>query len=455
MTSRRSRFIRFNVVLGLSLVAIGLLANPWLLAYFLHMGGSSLLAKIFVGAFDVFLITSGLLVYLKGNTREGRKRLAFGFSALLLVVLIIEGGLRIVDLAVHRDDQQSTVDERTLLSPYAGKEWAEDYWKEYHEFVLTSDYEPFLGWDYGEYHGDYIDTGPEGVRKSWNPEHDDGEAPGTTYVFGGSTTWGVGARDNYTIPSYLSRRLNDNGYAFYLYNYGALAYTFEQEIIHLILLLREGHRPDYVIFYDGANEVWASYVSGIPGSPMNLSIMREKLRESWSMKDALRLIANKAYDFLTSQSLIYRAINSVLTHLSSQQQFQEVVLKYDDEELQLLSSGIAEQYLESKELLDHLAQAYGFEYVCFWQPVTYTETRFTDEEAESDRIIKDRALSDLYRFTRDALVAASPPHFFNISDVLGNRTKTLYIDSAHLSEEGNEVVANKIFQIFEREFLRE
>jgi len=188
---------------------------------------------------------------------------------------------------------------------------------------------------------------------------------------------------------------------------------------------------------------------------MNLSIMREKLRESWSMKDALRLIANKAYDFLTSQSLIYRAINSVLTHLSSQQQFQEVVLKYDDEEVQLLSSGIAEQYLESKELLDHLAQAYGFEYVCFWQPVTYTETRFTDEEAESDRIIKDRALSDLYRFTRDALVAASPPHFFNISDMLGNRTKTLYIDSAHLSEEGNEVVANNIFQIFEREFLRE
>ncbi len=448
------KFARFNVVLAFCLVTVGLLANPWLLGYLLGLSSMSLQAKIFIGALEIISVSGGLLVYLKGNTPQGRKHLAFGVIAVILAVIAIEGGLRITNLAVGGGGQQQVVDKRILMSPYEGKAWAETYWKEAHEFELTSDYEPFVGWKYGEYHGDYINVDSEGVRKTWNPEYSQGEVPGTIYVFGGSTTWGTGARDDYTIPSHLSKLLNSSGYAFSVHNHAQLAYTFKQEIIRLVLLLREGHRPDYVIFYDGANDVYGTYQSGIPGSIMNVSTMRGKLRTSSSIRDVLYAIANKAMDAFRTHSMIYKAIASGIAFVSPQQQFQEVTSKYDDEEVQLLSQGIAEEYLTSMGLLDHLAQAYGFEYICFWQPVSYSEERFTEEEANSIQRINDKALSNLYRMTNDAWAAKSGPLFFNISDVLGNRTKTLYIDSAHLSEEGNEVVATKVFEIFEKEFLQ-
>ncbi len=44
--------------------------------------------------------------------------------------------------------------------------------------------------------------------------------------------------------------------------------------VRLVLLLREGHRPDYVIFYDGANDVYAAYQAGRAGAVQNTDRMR-------------------------------------------------------------------------------------------------------------------------------------------------------------------------------------
>ena len=70
-------------------------------------------------------------------------------------------------------------------------------------------------------------------------------------MFGGSACWGYGARDDYTMPSELSRRLNAATPHFHVYNYGEPGYTFTQGVLSLITRLQAGARPDYVIFYDG------------------------------------------------------------------------------------------------------------------------------------------------------------------------------------------------------------
>ncbi len=452
MENSSHRLTRFNVILAFCFIAIGLLANPWLLGYLLQRINFSLQTMLFIGAFEIFFITTGLLLYFKGNTPQERKHLAFGYIAAVLVVLLIETGLHITDLVIHRGEQQGAVFEVCLLSPYEGKEWAEAYWQEVSE--LRSDYEPFLGWDREEYHGEYINIDSEGVRKTWNPEHAPGEVQNTLYVFGGSTAWGIGARDDYTIPSHLSKLLDNSGYEFAVYNYGETAYTFTQEIIHLALLLREGHRPDYVIFYDGINDVYAAYQSGVPGSTQNVSFIKEQLKAVLYPPSVWQQIAGRAYLLLREQSMIYRAVGKISALFSPE--FSEVAARYNDEELQVLSDGIVEQYIESMGLLDHLAQAYGFKYTCFWQPVIFTEEKLTDEEATViDPRLRDKALSQCFRNTDDSLTAKSLPYFFNISDALDDRTKTYYIDFAHLSEEGNEVVATRIFHIFEEEFLQE
>jgi len=153
--------------------------------------------------------------------------------------------------------------------------------------------------------------------------------------------------------------------------------------------------------------------------------------------------------------MIYRALNNIPTLVFPQLEFQEIGSRYNEEELQWLSDGITEDYMRSMELLDHLAVSYGFQYIYFWQPVVFTEVKLTDEEAKADPRVYDETLGKLYRMTTDSLAAQAGSHFFDLTGALRDRTKTYYIDFTHVSEEGNEVVATKMFRILEKEFLEE
>lgn len=445
MKSSFNRFIRFNTILAFCLIAVGLLANQWLLAYLLSSDRVlALVNRIFIWSFQLFCIISGVLVYFKGNTHEERKQLVFAFIAIALIIITMEIGLRIVHFVFYTDDIS---DKRYLLSPYEDKEWAYEFWKE-HKESWNTEYEQLLGWDRREYHSKYTNVDSNGVRKTWNPERFHCK-PDYIYTFGGSTLWGTGARDDYTIPSYLSRLLNNSDYDFVVYNYGETAYVFTQEIIHLILLLREGHKPKYVIFYDGINDVYGAYQSGMAGTTQNVSIIREKLKK----KPNRQLIYIGVTGIFKNNCMIYRAVRKMSALFSQQQGFQEVASKYSEKELKLLSEGISEYHIKSMELLEHLAQAYGFKYICFWQPTMFIENKLTNEESKLTPRLNDKALGNIYRYTTDSLRAKSVPHFFDISNALSDRTESVYLDTAHISEYGNQLVATKIFQIFEKEFL--
>ena len=71
-------------------------------------------------------------------------------------------------------------------------------------------------------------------------------------MFGGSTMWGAGARDDYTIPSFLSKMLTQ---AFpgriRVVNYGRSGFVSTQERILLFQALQHGCRPQIAIFYPG------------------------------------------------------------------------------------------------------------------------------------------------------------------------------------------------------------
>ncbi len=74
---------------------------------------------------------------------------------------------------------------------------------------------------------------------------------GSTWVFGGSTTFGHGVADNETIAAYLNVLDSPAVYV----NFGVQAYDQNLEIEKLILLLKKGYRPAHVIFIDGLNDI--------------------------------------------------------------------------------------------------------------------------------------------------------------------------------------------------------
>ena len=51
------------------------------------------------------------------------------------------------------------------------------------------------------------------------------------------------------------------------------------------------------------------------------------------------------------------------------------------------------------------------------------------------------------------LVDTTLPHFADLTHVLMDRDKPYYIDFCHLSEEGNKVIAERICEVLEAEYL--
>jgi hypothetical protein len=361
------------------------------------------------------------------------------------MVIIIEAGLNAVSFILESNKKENISDERYYSPYFRDKEWAKTLFEELDE--LKGSFKKFRHWGKDEFHGKYVNINKEGKRKTWNYRDFHEEETKKIYVFGGSLAWGDAARDEHTIPSYMSKILYNDGHRFLVYNYGEWAYTNTQAIIYLILLLRNGHRPDYVIFYSGT-DVYSSYQSGSPGTLHYAYLFREKGKELSDFQHIRIGMTN----LIRRYSRIYGELTKIKNKLNPPaSQFQEAAHNFSDNELRELSVGIVNYIDDSFKLVEKLSEAYGFKYLFFWAPVAFTENKLLDEE--KDLRLNDESLRKLYRYTKEDVDGVSIPHFYDISDALAERTKAYYLDSGHITEEGNEVIAKKIVSIFEKEYL--
>jgi lysophospholipase L1-like esterase len=431
-------------VIGLALIVLGVVANKWTLERVLSSDQSidSPVFVIAVWVMDLALIAAGIIL-LRGRTLN-LKGLAFGGVTIVIVLLLVEVVLHAVNLFGG-----TSPDPRSLRTPYQN-EWGPELWAEVGDFTLspaTWTYHPHLSWDTNAYTGKWINVDERGVRRTWNPEFADPDAVPTIYFFGGSTTWGMGARDEHSVPSYLSKTLAEKGIDCRVENYGDLAYTFTQELINLQLLLKDGHRPDVVVFYDGVNDTYGAYESGVAGTPPNVFDLPNRFSERWTPVE--HLVAG-VKGVITRYSMIYRYADRLGRRLSDTPAYFEAASTWDDPALRGLARDVVDYYASSHAVLETLAEDYGFRYVTFWQPTSYTEANLFEEEQEELRT-RDPALRVVHGAALEALAERSIPNLFDISDALADRKTTFYVDEYHLSEEGNAVVAARIAEILERE----
>ncbi|MHB8068431.1 MAG: hypothetical protein ACYDIC_11085 [Desulfobaccales bacterium] len=377
------------------------------------------------------------------------KKVFFYLISFLLTILLIETGLQVINGVVTKFWKKPETNPLQLY--YQDKKMADQIWNETHNAIKDRDYTQFLGWADRNFHGLYVNEDQQSGRKNWNPEPSPGRPLEKIFFLGGSSGWGFGVGDNFTIPSYLSKMLNTPQAQFQVLNYSVPGYIVMQGIIHLELLLKEGQSPRYVIFYDGFNEIFAAHQHGIAGTVHNLFMDRERLRrENLRYRD---LVWNGAKEAIRKYSMIYKAINSLHLSINKEARFrEEVAQSYNDKQLRSLAQNIVEDYKKSINLLDHLSRAYGFKYICFWQPSMFTEKKLFDKESNIDPWLENEAFKKLYIYTNEYLQKENIPHFYILTDVLEKRPQPVYIDVAHITEQGNQVVAGVIFKYLEKEF---
>ena len=413
-------------VLGWGFLALGLIGNPWVVARFCTQGGSlDLHTRTAILVFEAVLIFWGVVILSQRRSWQARQ-VSYLLVTTLITLAIVETGLQVLCIVKNR----AVVDVRMLLSVYKNTPWGDEYWQEYKSTRFH--YESFILWTADAYQGKWINIDQNGLRKTWAPPGAAPSAATEIYVLGGSAIWGIGARDDYTIPSNLSKLLNAENQPYRVSNYGMPGFTFLQGIIKLTLLLQKGQRPAYVIFYDGPNDVYAAYQSGRVVDFLDYQQTKEKVETS---------PVTLGIKYLIARCRIVQAVEKTLAFVHLQANFQEGGAGFSDKQLEILARDIAENYKKSAILLHNLSKAYNFTYVLFWQPVIFTELNVVEEEVRLDPHCQDKKLAKLFKLVKGNLVSSSIPHWHDLSTVLHQGPKPAYIDFCHLTEPGYERVS--------------
>ena len=186
-----------------------------------------------------------------------------GLNTLLLFVLVNLGlhlalTLRDRHYRFGGDNPALKYPEAALAKVYpdlpAG-EWKALLAETYSRPVVYADY---LAFRERPFQGRYVRVSEAGFREvadqgPWPPA----ATNLNVFVFGGSTMFGYGVKDDQTVSSYLQAAwARAKGRRVCVYNFGAGYYDSTQERLLFERLLTQGVQPDLAVFVDGLNEFW-------------------------------------------------------------------------------------------------------------------------------------------------------------------------------------------------------
>jgi lysophospholipase L1-like esterase len=316
---------------------------------------------------------------------------------------------------------------------YKNAPWSEDYDKELIASYNTT-WRPFVYWRRAPLQGKYININAQGLRYTAPGELRAGEVSRQLkiFMFGGSTMWGEGVRDQYTLPSLVAQDLAARKIKADITNFGEVAYVNTQELIELIFQLERGNIPDVVIFYDGFNDVYAAAQNQVAGFSQfewkreleyNISTRYNKLRNVFLLNSLDRFYLGKL-------------IKSLSEKLSYKKPFSQAS--------KTLEKDIVEVYLNNIKIVHALGKAYGFLPLFFWQPVIYTKNSLTD----SEKPYATEPLGQLYHQAHTVMqadaAAFAPYNFIDISNLFAGAQDEVYLDFSHVHEDANRLIAQRL-----------
>jgi lysophospholipase L1-like esterase len=285
---------------------------------------------------------------------------------------------------------------------------------------------PYSYWTVAPFAGEYINVNENGLRDT--PQYS--EDAQKIYMFGGSTVWGEGARDAYTIPGHLARLFRDSGDAQIVMNYGQTGYVSTQDVILFQMQLAQNNVPDIAIFYQGFNDILAAYYQQYAGV---------------TLQEDMRLNDSEAGRLLRSGQPVLRLPNFALADI-------DLTLAAAQP---TSAQAIVDRWLANMRLISILAEGYGVKVLFVWQPsILYKDALSDAEQGIVDRMERDQpGLTTLYQevdsLVRQQVIDKQLKNVVLLSDLFQSETRYIFHDLVHITEEGNQSVAEAILPILE------
>jgi lysophospholipase L1-like esterase len=362
---------------------------------------------------------------------------------LVLIVLFIEFGVDWLRRTIRRLRRgRTTRPARSAgADAYGGADWTTPYFDEFSRSVRV-DWKEHVGWWQRPYRGRYVTIDERGLRATPG-EREAGPDAVRILCFGGSTMMGMGARDTHTIPAVLARRLDELGHRAAVTNMGQLGHNNTQETIALQQLLKQGQRPDIVLFYDGINEMVCAEQTRAADRVMHEAARRAEFNIFYTDRRTDLVAAG----LIAAMPRTVRRLRE-LTGLSLEGPLPAGRIDLAAVDIPRLARDVIEVYAANLRVIRLLAGAYGFRPLFFWQPVITTkrdktaDERFFEAEFTGDLEARRRLFSAVIDAQRRHPELAGAADAIDLSRLFDEYARPVYIDLYHLSEAGNASVAD-------------
>jgi lysophospholipase L1-like esterase len=305
-------------------------------------------------------------------------------------------------------------------------------------------YEPWVEFRNPQFSGRFLNTNEQGYRATRRASVRSGK-PLKVYVFGGSTTFGYGVRDEDTIPSYLQKILEEKhpDTPVEVKNFGQGYYYSSQELLALLSVLKNGDVPDWVVFVDGGND--AAQLSLQHDEPM----FTPTVRRLWQAHSTG--LAPSGSGFF-SQLPIGRLVQTVAARMSARaagshqatEVSQHMPLRSDEhltaEEREKIVQYVVSRYLANLRITRTLCHEFGAKCLFVWQPhpsYKYDRTLHRTFPYEGAIPLFRTEISERMEHHQD-------PDFIFLGHLLENRKEKSYVDDVHYNEALNEEIAGWI-----------
>ena len=375
--------------------------------------------------------------------RNPKKTLVFFNTIVILVLIILIEYLSGFVLGyVNKNSNDEYLNSDSDL--YEGCSWVNEYRLQYKSPI--NEYNPYTVWKTREYHSDLFNFDKNGIRKTINIK-DEKKIKYNIYFFGGSTIQNSETIDSLTIPSWVIRNLNNSKlgekFNFTGVNFGTSAYSSTQELLRFLLEYQTGFRtydkPDLVVFYNGANDIWAGVYLERPGyhdAFDRIKLRFDKINSFYLLKIKEKLI--EKMDFL-----------KIINHYSNggerenDRYFETRSLDY-----QKLSKEQTNIYLKNIEITSSIIDKENIKSIYFIQPTIFStidknlhnsnKKLFYTKNFPNMNKAYDIGYSELKKKT------SKIDFVIDISDLFNGVNSPIFSDYVHVGPYGNELISKKI-----------
>jgi len=317
--------------------------------------------------------------------------------------------------------------------PYPNSKYdIRELWHETEQLGWVTD--ATFGYTPKDFSGQYINI-QNGYRKTTgNPPLADHRI----WFYGGSTVICLEVPDEYTLPSQFSRLANSlTGYKFEILNAGASSITIKHQL-NKLLADSDIKKGDIVIFMDGLNDIIQTLIYQNPNGTM-IEHNREYIASMGFVSRTMLL----AYDKMEPYSaFVSRFLNPF------QPAYRQITIN------EKLLDTLETDYFDTIVKANKFVSSKGATFYHFLQPTMYTTPNLTSEEKKvrDNAYITEKSAPEAYRLGFPRLLQANQKAYsfgiksYDISGSLENRPHDIFVDAAHLNEDGNAFLAAEIIK---------